>query len=403
MIDYLRIRISERSIVDNLYNDSRLVWQGDNRNRSDDVISQKVTKTYRDIIFVFSGGYASVGFQRVEIKFKPHYYFNDDLHNANDFRVIDCINTIREILSTFDLKEVQELHIINIEFGVNLYLQLCVKTLVSNLYAHSRNLFVVDNGTYTSKKAFRGNGLNKMIKAYDKSLHLPLYAKENTFRFEVKSRKREYIKNSLGISHIGDLLNLETYETLRQRLIEEFREVLIIDSNVNYENLNKRDSKSLNEFLNTNYWNQILNSKTYRNKFSRDKKRYFSLLEKTENNIHRELLKELESKLDFLVSGADCHLIKLTNCTSSHIENSKRICPVTNIDISMQKDNSRLLGNTGLKNLEVKNRDLFNFLKNTFLTGEENKFETDIYSMISKQIRNRYYNNRHRYNSPTLF
>lgn len=46
---------------------------------------------------------------------------------------------------------------------------------------------------------------------------------------------------------------------------------------------------------------------------------------------------------------------------------------------------------------------MFNFLKNTLLTGNYNKYENTIYDMMSKQIRNKYYNNPSKYNTLTLF
>jgi hypothetical protein len=63
----------------------------------------------------------------------------------------------------------------------------------------------------------------------------------------------------------------------------------------------------------------------------------------------------------------------------------------------MQKGDSNLLSNNGLQHLEKNDLKEFERIKDIFLTGNYNKFETDIYSMISKQIRNRYYNNRDLY------
>ena len=70
----------------------------------------------------------------------------------------------------------------------------------------------------------------------------------------------------------------------------------------------------------------------------------------------------------------------------------------------MQKEDSFLLSNTGLKYLQQTDPAKFHFLKDHLLTGNPNQYERSIYSMISKQIRNRYNNNREKYQEqPTLF
>ncbi len=64
----------------------------------------------------------------------------------------------------------------------------------------------------------------------------------------------------------------------------------------------------------------------------------------------------------------------------------------------MQKEASFLLSNTGLKHLEKNNPKAFKKLVEVLITGNENKFEKGIYNMLSKQIRNRYFNQRDLFN-----
>ena len=77
-------------------------------------------KEYKGIYFCFYTRLIKdeVTFTKVEILFKPHYYFNNNLHNANNFKVMDCVNVLTEIKETFNLP-VNELKILNIEFGLN--------------------------------------------------------------------------------------------------------------------------------------------------------------------------------------------------------------------------------------------------------------------------------------------
>lgn len=416
MIDFLKILITDKVVINELNNNPLLIWYNkkDSLKSDYEVIQSQTTKIYKGIYFCFYS-------EKLEILFKPHYYFNDNKHNANDFKALDCINAIAEVLSILNILEPEKLRIINLEYGLNLISPIDIKDLITFIYAHGKNEFITDRGFAFSKKAYtptRKGGINwhKIIKAYAKSIQYPQYSKPDLLRFEVKSKRSKYI-NSLGIYHIGDLLRLNVYETLTQSLINEFMRVLIIDGNAKYNNLTKNEIKSLKQFQNTNYWYKIKQSETptNRNRFARRKKRYFELLDKTKNNIHNELLYLIKNKLEYLKSGAysappenvksgaySSIYIK-RNCTNSDNKEVTKYCPVTNVDISIQKDNSILLSNTGLKYLETNDKEQFNIIKNTFLTGANNKYERSIYSMISKQIRNRYNNNRFKYSTPTLF
>jgi len=75
------------------------------------------------------------------------------------------------------------------------------------------------------------------------------------------------------------------------------------------------------------------------------------------------------------------------------------ICPITKLDISMQKGNSHLLSNTGLKLLKKNDPKKFEEVKRRYLprrgvSGFHTKFEDDEINHISKQIRNEYYNTK---------
>ena len=193
MIDFLKFYITDNSTIQHLENHYLLEWvkSEDKLNLFDiEVIKTKTIKQYKGIYFCF---YTN----RIDILFKPHYYFNDNLHNANDFRAIDCINAVLELKNTFNI-DLKLLKVVNIEFGINVLSPIDIKKLITFLLYHEKNEFKTDIGLAFSKKSFRATTTGminsyKIIKAYAKGLQFPQYTDINTFRFEVKSKKSKYI------------------------------------------------------------------------------------------------------------------------------------------------------------------------------------------------------------------
>ncbi|MBQ0734939.1 hypothetical protein ACFSJT_04330 [Aquimarina celericrescens] len=220
MIDYLKILVTDMRVWDYFLNHEKLVFVRQIK-RSDQEYDV-ITKEYKGITFVFHE-------KCLWIYFKPHYFFNDNLHNSNDFTVYDCIGVLSDFLEVFRevRKELLECPVINLEFGVNVISPIYVKELLDSILYHGKNLFRIQENLPYSKisSKIRQNGKAndyKMIKAYAKGLQVfPGYDNQhhpNTFRFEVKSKQSKYI-NRLGIKIFGDLLNLQIYETLADHIL----------------------------------------------------------------------------------------------------------------------------------------------------------------------------------------
>lgn len=294
MIDFLKILVTDKSEIKKLQNDTRLNWESEFEFLGKDLetIQTKIIKSINGIMFCF---YAN----KVEVIFKPHYYFNNNLHNANDFNVTDCIKTI-SVLNNFltPLKG----KVINIEFGVNFISQYGKEAVMFTEY-HKKDQFHNDTDLRYSKKSFRTNkngiaNKYKIIKLYSKGLQFPEYCNSNTIRLEIKSKQSKYIR-SLGIQTIEDLLNPDIYQNFISELIQASKDLLILDHNARFENLNKRDKAKLTEYLKNHVWYRSIQQS--RNEFRNKKKRYFSLLDKTGFNIHKELEKSIRVKLKELI------------------------------------------------------------------------------------------------------
>lgn len=124
MLDFLKLSIIDISLINYLENHNLLEWvkSEDRFNYFDnEVIKTKTIKQYKGILFCFYSN-------KVEVLFKPHYYFNNGLHNANDYIVKDCIDTVLEFKNTFEI-DLQLLKVINIEFGINILSPICIKKI----------------------------------------------------------------------------------------------------------------------------------------------------------------------------------------------------------------------------------------------------------------------------------
>ena len=426
MTDLLKIYITDLNQITALKENTLIHWKQEKQrivkdkknNVFTDEIKTTLTKTYKGIDFNFGKQYKKN--EIVEVIFKPHYYYNNGLHNANDFNCKDAKAVITNFGKLFNI-DLDKALVMNIEFGINILSPICIKDLITYLAYQGKNPFVNNEDLAFSKFATSKNkegyfNLFKVIKAYAKGLQFPQYCNINTFRFEVKSNRTEYIKKHLGVTYVSDLLNYEVYYKMGQILQKEFSSVLILEP-VNNDYLKVSEQIKINELLNPNTWYRFIQSSN-RNRFSDKIKQFNKLVSKDPNNTKKQLENCIKNKLIKLQKGCNfntskkikkgadlsnsivqiCTFSLLTNCNN----NTQRKCPVTGVNISMQKDNSKLLSNTGLRWLSNNNIKEFNKWVNILITGNHNEYEKDIFSKLSKQIRNRYYNNYDLYNSNQL-
>lgn len=302
MLDSLKLSIIDISMINYLENHNLLEWvkSEDKINLFDfEVIKTKTVKHHKGILFCFYSN-------RIDILFKPHYYFNNNLHNANDFKIIDCIKTFSELKSIFEI-DLNLLKVVNIEFGINVLSPIDIKKLIAFLLYHEKNEFKTDIGLAFSKKSFRANpngtiNLYKIIKAYAKGLQFPQYSDTNTFRFEVKSKQSKYI-NQLGIYTANDLLNFDCYLKMANEIKNEFNKVLLLDCETDFKSLTGKEQAKITNYLNTLTWFNI-SQDSYRNRFNKEKTKYCNLVNKIENNLKKQLDKIIFDKLEYLKSGA---------------------------------------------------------------------------------------------------
>lgn len=403
MIDFLKILVTNKTLINQINVNPLLIWHNKNERLSHfdfESVLSKETKEYKGVLFCFYEN-------KLEIIFRPHYYFNNNLHNANDFSVKNCLTVINRLLNELSLTEhTADLRVINIEFGVNVVSPIDCKELITFISYHGKNEFRTDTDLLYSKKSYRENpggtaNKYKIIKAYNKGIQFPEYCDINTFRFEIKSKKSNYI-NSLGVETVTDLLKSKTYKTLSNELLKEWSQVLILSDNQEHKNLSKKENNQLNKYLNPNNWYKIKQGS--KNHFNQTKKRYLNLLNKIGYNVHSEVENIIKNKLQTLEQTCailppqqnrqTCAILPINIMENgTHLPIQK--CIVTGLDISMQKEGSFLLSHTGLKYYYKNNKKLFDEVKNTYLS--EKWFCADTKTQIKEiahNIRNKINNNR---------
>ncbi|WP_052461205.1 hypothetical protein [Psychroserpens mesophilus] len=409
-IDYLKILSKNEQFADRLFNNPlldkyALTQKFNNKLDQESQIIRQAThiKAYKEILFCFFT--KNEVFTKIEILIKPHYYFNDNLHNANDFTVLNCIKVLTEIKDVFGFPA-EELIILNIEFGINFLSPIDCTDLISYSIYHEKNEFINSSDSLRfSKISFKHNkdgkaNKYKQIKFYAKGLQFPDYSDINNSRFEIKSKERKYIK-SLGIYNYSDLLRLETFNTLAQTLRLEFRKVLILDIDNNGQNLTIKELSKLNEYRNSYKWVKALQGS--RNLFNKYKQEYFKLLDKTGNNLHSNLYTIINDKLRGLLKpcaistplnkekpSAISDVYIIGNCTQPNLKR----CPITGIDLFREKPGSKYIKTKTIKHLMKHNVEVYRNLCSIHIpnNGKKPKYESNIVSHLRKQIRNRYYN-----------
>ena len=412
MLDHLKALSLDTECAEKLYKNpllkiySKKQKFSNNLNKETNVTKQATyIKVYKEILFCFFS--KDEVFTKLEILIKPHYYFNNNLHNANDFKAIDCISALIEIKEIFDLP-VDKLTILNIEFGLNTISPIDCKDLILCAIYHEKNEFINSSDSLKfSKISFKHHkdgkaNKYKQIKFYAKGLQFLDHTDINMFRFEIKSKERKYIK-TLGIHTYADLLKIETYNTLANIIRLEFKKVLILDINNKGEDLTNKEFLKLNEYLHPIKWVKSLQGG--RNLFNKYKVDYHRLLDKTANNIHTQLNFIIDKKLKELLNrgaistpnkilkkGAISDVYINGNRTPS---NRNRKCIITGVDLSKEKTDSIYIKTTTLKYLRNYDEKKFSEICSLLLQKSNpyhTKYENDIITHLAKQIRNGVYN-----------
>lgn len=275
MLDLIKFKITDEVQINTVWNNELLEYVGKSERLYIDEIKEKQTKKYKNLYFIKHQN-------RLEVSGSIHYFYNDGLHNADDFYIEYCINAINQIKDLFSI-DLNKCKIINLEYGVNINPIVDVTDLIHNLVYHEKRQFTRPTTHFSFKLA--GNEAYKQIKAYDKSVQFP-HECENTFRFEVRSRQAKFI-HSLDLYTLQDLTIPTNYNILITSLLKEWDNILLFDLSKDIDT----------KFFNSVFWEDILKNGN-RNKFNNQKKLYYKKL--GSNNLHSNIRNIIERRTKYL-------------------------------------------------------------------------------------------------------
>jgi len=275
-LDYLKCKILDDELIQQVWENPLLEFHSKSEKRYNDVVYEIITRKFENLFFVKHQN-------RLEISGSIHYFFNNDLHNADDFYIEDCIDTIYYIRDLFKL-DLEKCLLVNIEYGVNIIPSIPVNELILNLKYHEHKPFIRSTEHNDYRIAKKTN--YKQVKVYAKGVQFPQYCNPNTFRFEIKTGEAKFI-HRLGLFTLQDLTNFDNYDVLLTSILEEWDNVLLFDL-----------SKDIDiKFFNTHFWEDIIVRKQ-RNKFNNQKKQYYKKL--GADNLHTIIRNKIEIKTKYL-------------------------------------------------------------------------------------------------------
>lgn len=303
-----------------------------------------------------------------------HKYWNNGAHNYNDFN-LDALNSILKDLNTkFGI--VPENCILKcLEIGINVVPPMPTNEILNYCFLHKTLPFEYkhnsDEGRYKQVQHSQ-----YIIKIYNKALHYKSKGFDidtEILRFEIKYLKMQKL-NERGIYNLNDLLNFGL-QNFKKELINEFNNILFYDSSISSK------SKSLINYKNPLYWIELI-SNNQRDLFNYHRKNLKNITSQSSYKIQFQVTEIMSKKIDFLNTNTT-QIDRLT------IRSKRVVCQVTNIDISMQKDNSILLSHTGLKHYFINDKKVFEQIKRRYLSKRWSSagFEIQI-KEIAHNIRN---------------
>ncbi len=341
-------------------------------------------------------------------------------YNGNMFTYIDIVEVREHLIALFDCTP-QQMIFQNIEFGVNTTSGIKPKLFLNGLLYHQNKGFdVVENGNYKQVEHKQ-----YLLKIYNKSRQYGLDV--DTLRVEIKIKKSEYLIKWTDVETFADI-SPDTLNKAKNMLLEAFNKVVYYDYTIRTEDLKERTKNALTKYKNPNYW---LNELKPNFRF-RHRKRLSEIIQNHSDNLRKKIVDNINQKCstnDRLFEPKKCstndRLFEPKKCStndrlfdeakkqkcstndslnigsivlhqpilSEHKKEDKK-CPITGVDISMQKEGSFLLSHTGLKWYWKNDKTIYKKVAKKYLSKkwQNSDFEIQI-KELAHNIRN-YQNNQ---------
>lgn len=230
---------------------------------------------------------------RIQIAGSLHKYYNDGLHNWNDFTVSNLKDVLNSLKTDLEIDLVKA-SINNVEFGVNIITPFYPNDLINDLLCLKWEQFNV--------MGVKGQGQGKeckefnqyYVKIYNKGLQY--YQPENILRVEKKVVTMVALK--FGLLNLSDLLNPDLWQHCKNELINMLDEILINEP-INIQSLTKNEKRIYNTVTNQRNWVDL-----DRYKKTRYKKAFNEIISKYGQQQYRPIIISLiNEKFDQLINA----------------------------------------------------------------------------------------------------
>lgn len=249
-----------------------------------------------------------------------HKYFNDGLHNYNDFTLSNYIDALNDLSKTLNVSP-EAIRIGRIEVGVNIDLDM--NTDVSEFLAC---IFMLD---YKTPEPLGQIGFIFKFREYD----LKIYSKEldgykDRLRIELvikhKAKRKAIIKEFAPFCDtLEDLTNSNIWRAFGNELLNVFDSMVIIDrGNIDYNSLSPKDMEVLAKGCSSPfYWRKNWSTKRTR---SNHLNRFLGVLKaKGGNTIKEHIRAKIEARINELI---DIENVPLYQQSSTENINTKFSC-----------------------------------------------------------------------------
>ncbi|GGW37277.1 hypothetical protein [Arenibacter certesii] len=356
MIDYVKILIKDADI-DRLSDNPLLDFQLKVSEDGGEISNKKKCSYHFCTITIYDSGavifYGSIHkmYNSLTGILAPNHKKDKEYkgYNGNQFYWNEILFVKQHLLELFDV-EPSQMIFQNIELGVNLTTsfdpQLFIKGLLmfegkSFDYRYNDYYSQSQHGQYTVKIYNKGNQYNMAL---------------NTLRFEMKVTRMEFQRKGVGITTIA---NLDERHIKRVFLFlkKQLEKVLYYDNTIRKGELSSEERIKCKDYSNPRYWKNLASNLRYRPKL-----KLHAIIENNSDNVKAELLGQLNKiciKFDQDFESGVCIKFDSSSMGPNIIPQHVKICPVTGLDISIQKSNSKLLSNTSLKHNEKMDPNTF--------------------------------------------
>jgi hypothetical protein len=383
------------SLHKNISEDGVLIPATDrNGNEKTDKIGNTIYKNpyknsfYNGLEFKIYDNYKG-GTETITIEGSLHKYWNRGAHNYNDFDFKSFLAVLADLKLKFGILPHQCI-IRSIEIGINIIPPYPTERIIDYCFLHKTTPFEYKYNSEEGKYK-QAEHSQYFIKLYDKARHYLSKGFEidgDILRFEKKYKKMEQL-HKLGYYSLQDFSE-KGFLPLKDELIDEWNQILMFDYSIT------STSKRIINYKNPLYWCELL--KKNRSTFYKHKRLLTELTAQKSEKIQQSVAEIMDKKFIQLY-GRGISFDHLTirsipappqlNITARNI-----YCELTGINISMQKDDSKLLSHSGLKYYFRTDKKIFEQVRRKYLTQRWDNAELDVQiKEIAHNIRN-YKNNQ---------